>query len=146
MKLYPPFMVLVGIIVQLSVARFFEAPLKLEQVWTYLGIALVIIGFLPIPIISRAFKEQETGIKPDTIPTAFLETGLFRFSRNPIYVGMSLFLTGSALIIGNLYGLLVVVVFVYGVQEMWIRKEETNLEAQFGEAYRSYKQRVRRWI
>lgn len=146
MKLYPPFMVLIGIIVQLIIARVVEAPIKLDQIWTYIGIALVVVGFLPIPIISRAFKEQETGIKPDTIPTAFLETGLFRFSRNPIYVGMSLFLIGSALIIGNLYGLLVVVLFVVAVQGIWIRKEEVNLEAQFGEAYRAYKERVRRWI
>ncbi len=146
MKLYPPIMVLIGIIVQLIVARVVEAPIKLDQMWTYIGIALVVIGFLPIPIISRAFKEQETGIKPDTIPTAFLETGLFRFSRNPIYVGMSLFLIGSALIIGNLYGLLIVILFVFAVQYMWIRKEEVNLEAQFGEAYRAYKERVRRWI
>ena len=146
MKLYPPILVLIGIIVQLIIARVVEAPIKLDQIWIYIGIALVVIGFLPIPIISRAFKEQETGIKPDTIPTAFLETGLFRFSRNPIYVGMSLFLIGSALIIGNLYGLLIVVLFVFAVQKMWIRKEEVNLEAQFGEAYRAYKERVRRWI
>jgi protein-S-isoprenylcysteine O-methyltransferase Ste14 len=146
MKLYPPILVLIGIIVQLIIARVVEAPIKLDQIWIYIGIALVVIGFLPIPIISRAFREQETGIKPDTIPTAFLETGLFRFSRNPIYVGMSLFLIGSALIIGNLYGLLIVVLFVFAVQKMWIRKEEVNLEAQFGEAYRAYKERVRRWI
>ena len=146
MKLYPPILVLIGIIVQLIIARVVEAPIKLDQMWTYIGIALVVIGFLPIPIISRAFREQETGIKPDTIPTAFLETGLFRFSRNPIYVGMSLFLIGSALIIGNLYGLLIVILFVFAVQYMWIRKEEVNLEAQFGEAYRAYKERVRRWI
>ncbi len=146
MKLYPPFMVLIGLIVQLCVARVFEVPTKLDPLWTYAGIALVILGFLPIPIISRAFRQQETGIKPDTIPTAFLENGLFRFSRNPIYVGMSLFLTGSALIIGNLYGLLVVALFIFAVQEIWIRKEEANLEAQFGDAYLMYKERVRRWI
>lgn len=146
MKFYPPIMVLVGAILQLLIARYFAAPIVLAPIWTYIGIALMVIGFIPIPVISRAFKQNETGIKPDTIPTAFLETGLFRYSRNPIYVGMSMFLTGIALITGNLYGLLIVVVFIFAVQEMWIRKEEVNLEQQFGDTYRAYKQRVRRWI
>jgi protein-S-isoprenylcysteine O-methyltransferase Ste14 len=59
---------------------------------------------------------------------------------------MALLLTGSGLAFGHLLALLVVPVFIALVQQIWIVKEEENLEAAFGQHYRNYKMRVRRWL
>ena len=75
-----------------------------------------------------------------------MEDGLFAYSRNPIYVAMALLLTGSGLATGQIWGLGVVPVFIFWVQIVWIAKEEENMEREFGQLYRNYKDRVRRWI
>lgn len=146
MKFYPPFMVLAGLIIQVTMSQFLSPPLALTGYWFYVGLALIILGVYPIFAINAAFKANETSIRPDAIPSAFVVSGLFRYSRNPIYVGMTMILVGAGLMTGNLYTLVVAIIFVGAVQEVWIQKEEANLEAQFGESYLEYKKRVRRWI
>ena len=146
MKLYPPLMVLIGLLVQLGIA--FGGPVQplLSAVWQYAGVALMLLGFLTILLLARKFGRTETTILPDGDPSHLMEDGLFAYSRNPIYVAMALLLTGSGLATGQIWGLGVVPVFIFWVQIVWIAKEEENMEREFGQLYRNYKDRVRRWI
>jgi len=59
---------------------------------------------------------------------------------------MAVFLFGTGLALGQIWGLVVVPVFVVLVQEIWIRKEEATLKQTFGDAYTHYCQHVRRWL
>ena len=59
---------------------------------------------------------------------------------------MAVLLIGSGLAIGHIWALIVVPLFVLLVQQIWIVKEEENLEAEFGQIYRNYKIKVRRWL
>ena len=146
MKFYPPLMVLTGLVAQLVIA--FMAPVEplLPPMAQYVGVALMFICFAAIVVIARQFSRTETTILPDGEPSKLMEDGLFAVSRNPIYVAMALLLLGSGLATGQLWALIIVPLFIVLVQQVWIVKEEANLEDAFGQIYRNYKMRVRRWL
>lgn len=146
MKIYPPLMVLVGIIIQLLIGYIAPVEPLLSATWQYIGIALMVLGFTTILLAARSFRKHETTIIPDGQPSTLMEGGLFAYSRNPIYAAMAVLLIGSALAIGHIWALIVVPLFVLLVQQIWIVKEEENLEAEFGQIYRNYKIKVRRWL
>ena len=146
MKIYPPLMVLAGIITQLLIGYIAPVEPLLSATWQYIGIALMVLGFATILLVARSFRKHETTIIPDGQPSTLMEGGLFAYSRNPIYVAMAVLLVGSGLAIGHIWALIVVPLFVLLVQQIWIVKEEENLEAEFGQIYRNYKIKVRRWL
>lgn len=72
--------------------------------------------------------------------------GVFRLSRNLMYLGMVLILAGIGILMGTLMPWFVIAPFIALLDALFIRVEETMLEATFGEAYREYKKQVRKWI
>lgn len=146
MKFYPPLMVLTGLVLQALIAYLAPARPVLAPIWQYGGVALMLAAFIGIVYLARGFTKNETTILPDGEPSQLMESGIFAVSRNPIYVAMALLLTGSGLAFGHVLALVVVPVFIVLVQQIWIVKEEENLEAAFGQHYRNYKMRVRRWL
>lgn len=114
---------------------------------TLLGIPLVILGLYPNIIwVPDTFKKAETTTRPQEVPSALIAHGLFRLTRNPTYMGMALTLLGVAVLLGSLSPLAIPVLFIILTDRFTIPIEERNLEKQFGERYRSYKKKVRRWI
>jgi protein-S-isoprenylcysteine O-methyltransferase Ste14 len=84
--------------------------------------------------------------RPDKPDAAMVEAGPYRFSRNPIYLGLLLGVTGVALVWGTLWGWIAVVVLHGLLDRLVIAKEEAYLAARFGAAYEAYRGRVRRWM
>ncbi|MBB3019475.1 protein-S-isoprenylcysteine O-methyltransferase Ste14 [Microvirga lupini] len=78
--------------------------------------------------------------------TAIVESGPYRFTRNPIYLGMFLGLVGLAIALDTLWLLLMLVPFGLVIRYGVVAREEAYLERKFGEVYRSYRLRVRRWL
>jgi len=72
--------------------------------------------------------------------------GIYRYSRNPMYLGILLMLLGIAIYLGTLSAVIVVVFFAAHIDCYQIQPEEQALEAKFGSSYREYALRVRRWI
>jgi protein-S-isoprenylcysteine O-methyltransferase Ste14 len=112
----------------------------------YLGSALGVAGLLLILAAAGLFLKAGTHIEPYRPSTALVTGGLYRYSRNPIYLGLTLVYLGLAAGFASL-GMLallpaVLLVMVRGV----IRREERYLEGKFGAAYRDYKAQVRRWL
>lgn len=84
---------------------------------------------------------------PTNRPTiAIVEWGPYRFTRNPIYLGMFGGLIGLAIAFDNLWLLLMLVPFALVIRYGVVAREEAYLERRFGDAYRGYRQRVRRWL
>src|SRR5262249_31927742 len=79
-------------------------------------------------------------------PCAIVESGPYRFTRNPIYLGMFLGLIGLALAFDNLWLLMMLVPFAPVIHYGAVAREESYLERKFGDAYRGYRSRVRRWL
>ena len=95
---------------------------------------------------AAAFRSAETTIIPRRDPSALITTGVFRLSRNPIYLADVLFLLGVSLILGRLIGLLLVPVFIYLLDRRFIQGEEARLHAAFGPKFEDYAAKTRRWI
>ena len=84
---------------------------------------------------------------PTSLPvTAIVDTGPYRFTRNPIYVGMMLGLIGLAIALDSLWLLLTLVPFAAVIRYGVVAREEAYLERKFGDVYRRYRTRVRRWL
>lgn len=94
----------------------------------------------------KLFKEKGTSVKPFEPSTALVTSGPFAFTRHPMYLGMLLILAGVALCLGSLSPWVVLPAFVWQITQRFVRPEEAKLEATFGETYREYKGRVRRWL
>ena len=84
-------------------------------------------------------------MSPDKTQT-LVTNGMFKFSRNPMYLGMLLMLIGWAIWNGNVVGILPILFFVFAINQLQIKPEENTLQHKFGAEYERYKNRVRRWI
>lgn len=102
------------------------------------GLALVVCGV-------RGFARRTT-LHPFREPSQLVTTGCFAWSRNPMYTGLVLSLLGAALMLGSLSPVACVPPFVWLLRHRFIAHEEGALEEQFGDAYRHYRLRVRRWL
>ncbi|MCG7394277.1 isoprenylcysteine carboxylmethyltransferase family protein [Microvirga sp. ACRRW] len=78
--------------------------------------------------------------------TAIVESGPYRFTRNPIYLGMFLGLVALSIAFNDLWLLLMLVPFALVIRYGVVAREEAYLERKFGEVYRNYRTRVRRWL
>lgn len=103
------------------------------------GIALLVTAAL-------RFIKAGTNIPTHLPTTALVTDGLYRFSRNPIYVGLTLVYLALALGLASLASLALLPLVLAVMQVGVIQREERYLESKFGEAYRDYKSRVRRWL
>jgi len=84
---------------------------------------------------------------PTSLPTTtIVNTGPYRFTRNPIYLGMVLGLIGLAIALNSLWLLLMLVPFALVIRYGVVTREEVYLERKFGDVYRGYRSRVRRWL
>jgi protein-S-isoprenylcysteine O-methyltransferase Ste14 len=95
-----------------------------------------------IVTITRAGSNVPTNLPTTTI----VESGPYRFTRNPIYLAMFLGLIGLAIGFDNLWLLMMLVPFALVVRYGVVAREETYLERKFGDVYRGYRSRVRRWL
>ncbi len=109
--------------------------------WLLIGPGLVILAWP-----AAAFLRARTGLVPFTESTTLVTSGLYRVSRNPMYLGMALVLAGAAVRFGSLSAWLPLPAFVWIIQRRFILNEERFLENTHGDAYRAYRERVRRWI
>lgn len=114
--------------------------------WTLPGTVLFWLGIVLIVLAALEFLRAKTTIVPRQAPKALIDGGVFRFSRNPIYLADVLILAGCALGWGSVIGLILVPVLIWVLRVRFIEGEEARLEAEFGDAYRAYKARTRRWI
>jgi protein-S-isoprenylcysteine O-methyltransferase Ste14 len=105
------------------------------------------LGYILVVVYCAGiFQRKGTTIKPFEESSYLVDGGLFGYSRNPIYLGMVVVLLGLWCVLGSLTSLLVIPVFVWLIQEKFIKEEEKMLEDKFGEEYREYKAKVRRWL
>ena len=114
--------------------------------WTVLGIAFLVAGAMLNLSADKAFKVNNTTVKPFQESARLITAGVFGVTRNPMYLGMALILAGIATMAGTVTPFLVIPVFVVLMDWVFIRAEEGMLAQRFGDQWLDYKQRVRKWI
>ena len=142
----PPLIYAAGYLAGLGLGRAVPLPRPPAGVARPLGSLLVAAGVaLPAAGITL-FGRRGTSVLPVRPTTALVTTGPYRLTRNPMYVGFGLIHAGVALWRRQTWPLLMVPPVLIAVDRVVIRREEPYLEDVFGDDYRRYRQRVRRWL
>jgi protein-S-isoprenylcysteine O-methyltransferase Ste14 len=94
----------------------------------------------------RQLISAHTSPDPHAPTTTVVTTGIYRFTRNPVYMGFLCLVIGFPLIFGNLWGIFVAAIQVLLFNKLIIEREEAYLTQKFGQEYLDYKSRVRRWL
>jgi protein-S-isoprenylcysteine O-methyltransferase Ste14 len=145
-RILPPIYFFGAIVLMVALDRLLPLMTLIQPPVTYLGWLLLALAVAVALAVDRQFKRTGTTIKPFERSNALVTDGLFAFSRNPIYLGMVVGLVGTFVGLGSLSPLVIIPPFVYIIRTRFIAVEERMLEDAFGEAYRDYRNRVRRWL
>jgi protein-S-isoprenylcysteine O-methyltransferase Ste14 len=145
-RVLPPVWLLLALVASFALDRWFPILRLLPKPWNYLGFAPLAMGALMSVSAAGSFRRVGTPVVPFEPSTSLVTGGWFRMTRNPMYLGLTLIVTGVALIDGTLGALLPLPVFIGILHFRFIRAEERFLEGIFGEQYSSYRMQVRRWI
>ena len=146
-RILPPLLFLgsiaLGVLLQLAI------PLRFAQgsgLRVGVGLVVVALGFAEIVWAFRVMRRTGQDPDPRKPSPELIPRGPYRYSRNPMYVGMTLIQAGIGVALGNLWILLLLVPTLLILQRAVIEKEEAYLQRKFGDAYLGYKNSVRRWL
>ena len=145
-KIHPPVLTVIFIAIAYILKWTIPIPFVVSSILENIGFVLVVIGFFLGVAAFLAFRKARTTLDPHGKVSAIVSDGIYRFTRNPIYLAFLLMLIGFPLNSGNYWGILLSPVFVIFMNSLVIEKEEAYLEKKFGDVYTSYKSRVRRWL
>jgi protein-S-isoprenylcysteine O-methyltransferase Ste14 len=145
----PPPLIFLGFLV---VAAVLEAvvPMPTLALFPYVryvaGTLLFIIGLVIGIAGIQGLHASGTNISTDLPATALVVDGVYRWSRNPLYLAMTLAYVGLAIAAGSAWAIMFLIPLLVVMNILVISREERYLEREFGDAYRAYKSRVRRWL
>ncbi len=111
-----------------------------------IGGLVIVLSVILIGASARFFKRAGTPVRPASPTTTIVQSGPYRFSRNPMYVGMAGILVGLSVCLGSPFFLVALVAALAVVHFGAVLPEERYLESLHGETYRRYKASVRRWV
>lgn len=138
----------VGMLILLPVLLHFLVPIAriLGPPYTYLGIPLLAGGLMLMNWAARTFKRENAGFSLGEQRLTLVTSGPFRFTRNPMYLGMLVWLTGLAVLLGSLVTFVFPALLFILANGILIPVEESSLEQTFGQQFVTYRRRVRRWL
>jgi protein-S-isoprenylcysteine O-methyltransferase Ste14 len=134
------------LVVSILADRVVPYPAVIFAPYTWIGILFIVAGIVLCFLTRPVFIKNRTTLSPYESPTTLLRSGPFLISRNPIYLGMAVILTGTSIFLGSLISFLSPVLFIAIMEIRFIPREELMLEKLYGEEYREYKRNVRKWI
>ena len=145
-KLLPPFLFLFCCLLMFFLTVSVPQLAFLPTPYNYFGFVLFFVGLSIVRKSQLIFKAVDTEINTFKPPKRLVTDGLFRYSRNPIYLGFTLALLGWAMVLGNLAALDGVLLFFLAAHFWYIPFEEKAMKKEFGTVYEQYKKQVRRWL
>ena len=142
----PPLLYGITFAVVLALRWFWPMPIFDHSVALWPGLALIMLA-VGIAIWGRsALQAAGTNVNPSLPTTAIVTSGPFRFSRNPLYMALTLLYFGLTLAVNTWWGIVVLVPLLILMHRGVVLREERYLEAKFGESYRQYFSKVRRYL
>lgn len=145
-RLDPPIIyqsfILAMVVICISLPATWVIPMPANLV----GVVLFLIGGYLASSAKKQFQEKNIPLSPDDRPTALDTHGAFRYTRNPMYLGIAIGLTGLAILMRSYINFAFPVMFLIVMDVAFVRREEKILEDQLGAEYLAYKAQVRRWL
>ena len=147
-KIPPPVYALLSAVLMWTLSKIWPGAFWLDYPWRWAGPVIMVSAFLLDLDSLFIFRRNHTTINPlHPEQTSTLVTeGLYRFTRNPMYLGLLIVLTGWSIYLGNITALFVLPLFALVITYWQIVPEERVLEQKFGDHYLAYKRSVRRWL
>jgi protein-S-isoprenylcysteine O-methyltransferase Ste14 len=136
---------LIGFVVQLYLPIPIRSP-EIVRAVLIAGLILVVIGVAVAFSALGIFRKRSTTTIPFETPTSLVTSGPYRFTRNPMYVGLTLVYLGVAGTRAEIWPVIVLPVMLAYINFIVIPVEERHLQDAFGDAYANYGARVRRWL
>lgn len=143
----PPLIYLGGLLIGLALNRWWwPCPIFATAGWRWSGLVLVVAGVALAVAGRRALLAAETNINPFKPTTSIVSSGPFGFTRNPLYLAMALMYLGLTLLANTWWCLPLLVPVLLLIHFGVVVREERYLERKFGDSYRDYRLRVRRYL
>jgi protein-S-isoprenylcysteine O-methyltransferase Ste14 len=145
-KVLPPVYFVAAIALIIAVHFLFPVAVFIPYAWRFVGLLPVAAGIALNIAADHRLKQFNTTVKPFERSNALVTEGVFRWSRNPMYLGMILIVAGIALLEGSVAPWVIVAVLAVVLDRVFIVREEKMLQETFSAAFERYRQRVRRWL
>ncbi len=145
-NVHPPLVALMFIVIAYFLGRFAPLPFIMPPILGTVGLLLACIGFLLGIGALVEFRKAGTTLDPHGSSKQIVTSGIYRFSRNPIYLGFLLMIVGLPLTSGSYWGIIAAPFYLIMMNRLVIQHEEAYLEKKFGKTYTSYASQVRRWL
>ena len=142
----PPLLYLAALLVMLSLRWLVPLPISHDSRVPWLGLLLIVPGVAIAIAGRRALQAAGTNVNPSRPTTVVTSSGPYRFSRNPLYVSLTLMFLGLTLAANTWWGIVLLVPVLMLMHFGVVLREERYLDRKFGERYRQYRARVRRYV
>lgn len=142
----PPLWLLVSIGAMFALHVTVPLAIWVFDPWRYLGYVVITLGVLLVLGNAMRFKRAGTGIRPFSEATTVVREGAFRWTRNPMYLGMVTVAFGVAIRLGSASPMAVPAMLFFVLDRRFVRLEESFLRHSMGKAYDDYCADVRRWL
>jgi protein-S-isoprenylcysteine O-methyltransferase Ste14 len=143
---HPPIVALMFIVIACFLGRFAPLSFAAPNILRYIGLAMTFVGFLLGIGALIEFRKARTTLDPHGSVRQLVTSGIYRFTRNPIYLGFLLMVIGLPLNSGLYWGIVLAPFYVLMMNRLIVQHEEAYLQRKFGKAYNGYTSRVRRWV
>ncbi len=149
--LWPPIIyatagVISGLLAWLAPLALPDASATVTWIGRIVGAAMIVAGALIARAGERRFATAGTAVRLDRPATLLVTDGIYRRTRNPMYLGLTLVLAGLGLLFWSAWFVIAAPIAVYAVIKLAIEREERYLTQRFGQPYLDYRQRTRRWL
>jgi protein-S-isoprenylcysteine O-methyltransferase Ste14 len=142
----PPLLYAGALIVALLINLIWPLPIFGDTVGRWCGLLLAVLAAGIIAWGTFSLLSAGTNVNPTLPTTSIVTSGPYQFSRNPLYVGLTLLFLGLTLTMNTWWGILVLIPLVLVMHNAVVLREERYLEEKFGESYRQYRSKVRRYL
>ena len=146
MRILPPVYFLLSLVVMAALHLLLPIVRWIPGPWNGIGALPLSGGVLLAVMANRLFHRRGTPVHPFGEASMLVVDGPFRYTRNPMYLGLILTLIGIAVLLGTLSPWIVIPPFAWILARLFVRREERVLQEKFGQEFLAYKQKVRRWI
>lgn len=142
----PPTYMLIAMVAMIALNFLFPLAIVIPSPWNLLGIIPIALGVYIAIVAEKSFRDVKTTVTPFAESSMLVTNGMYRISRNPMYLGIILILIGIAIMMRSLTPFAVIPVFLILIEKRFITVEERMLAKKFGVQYLNYTKKTRRWL
>ena len=144
---YKPPRIAISLLAVATVLWHFSPPETIIYIpYKLVGSIFIPTGFAVLLVAWLQFKKANTAIPPTAESTLIVTSGIYRYTRNPMYLGMLLMMLGAAFFMGTIPAMLGPFVFFLIIDKVFIPFEEQDLQSSFGNEYKEFLSTTRRWL